>query len=87
MTDKIEQYVKYLESRKYAQTYRTEKKLIKMFGNKLGFWHPSCKSETAIVYAMDVHIEQKIEIDVSTSQNSEEKSICECKCWQVKCCV
>ena len=46
---------------------------IKVFGNKLGIWHSSCKIETEIVYAMDVPIEQIIEVDVSTSQNSSEE--------------
>lgn len=73
MTDVKEQYVKYLESNGIdARTYRTEKvkkKLIKVFENKLGFWHPSCKSETEMVYAMDVPTGQIIEVGVSASQN------------------
>ena len=52
-----------------------KKKLIKVFGNKLGFWHPSRKSETEMVYAMDVPTGQIIEVGVSTTQNpSEEES-------------
>ena len=79
MTGVKEQYVKYLESNGIdARAYRTEKvkkKLIKVFGSKLGFWHPSCKSETEILYAMDVPTGQIIEVGVSALQNpSEEES-------------
>ena len=71
MADVIDQYVKYLKSKGIdARTKRTEKvkkKLIKIFENKLGFWRPSCKSETEIVYAKDAPTGQIIKAGVSAS--------------------
>ena len=76
MTDLKDIYVKNLESYGFdSKSYRTEKvkkKLIKVFGNKLGFWQPSCKTETEMVYAVDVPTGQIIEVGVSALHDHSE---------------
>lgn len=82
MTDVKSQYVMYLkENGIEGPIYRTEKlkkKLVKLFQNRLGFWHPNCKSETEFVYTKEVPTGQIIEVSVCvsfTKHHSRGKSV------------
>ena len=61
-----------------AKSYRTEKlktRIIKMFGEQVGFWHPRNRSKSEIIYSELLPKGQIIEEGIGNQQISEESDI------------